>query len=55
MVGRHLVRLVLDGPNVVAEEQLLAELESRIREVRAGPDGTLYLFAGNSLRRLVPE
>ena len=55
MAGMHLVRLVLDGPNIVAEEQLLAELESRIREVRMGPDGALYLFAGNSLRRLVPE
>ncbi len=55
MAGMHLVRLVLDGPNVVAEEQLLAELESRIREVRTGPDGALYLFAGDSLRRLVPE
>ena len=55
MAGMHLVRLVLDGPNVVAEEQLLADAGMRIREVRMGPDGALYLFGGDSLLRLVPE
>lgn len=55
MAGRALVRLVLDGERVVAEERLLTNLEQRIREVRQGPDGALYLFAGNSLLRVVPE
>ena len=54
MAGRHLVRLVLDGERVVAEEQLLEELELRVREVRQGPDGALYVFGGDSLIRLTP-
>ena len=52
MAGEHLVRLVLDGEKVVAEEKLLVELKQRIREVRQGPDGALYVFAGSSLLRL---
>jgi glucose/arabinose dehydrogenase len=55
MAGRHLVRLVLDGERVVAEEKLLEELDTRIREVRQGPDGALYVLATNSLLRLVPS
>jgi glucose/arabinose dehydrogenase len=55
MAGRHLVRLVLDGERVIAEEQLLEDLDLRIREVRQGPDGALYVFGGNSLLRLAPK
>jgi glucose/arabinose dehydrogenase len=55
MAGQHLVRLVLDGNKVIAEEKLLTELKQRIREVRQGPDGALYIFAGNSLLRLSPK
>jgi glucose/arabinose dehydrogenase len=54
MAGRHLARLVLEGERVVAEEKLLEELDTRIREVRQGPDGALYVLATNSLLRLVP-
>jgi aldose sugar dehydrogenase len=54
MAGRHLVRLVLDGDRVVAEERLLEDLDVRVREVRQGPDGALYVFGGNSLLRLTP-
>lgn len=55
MAGQHLVRLILDGPDVVAEERLLEDLELRIREVKVGPDGAVYVFAGESLLRLVPD
>lgn len=55
MAGRHLVRLVLDGERVVAEEKLLEELDLRVREVRQGPDGALYVFGGDSLLRLTPR
>ena len=54
LAGRHLVRLVLDGERVVAEERLLEELDQRIRDVRQGPDAALYVLAGNSLVRLLP-
>jgi glucose/arabinose dehydrogenase len=54
MAGQHLVRLVLDGERVVAEERLLEDLGLRVREVRQGPDGALYVFGGNSLLRIAP-
>jgi glucose/arabinose dehydrogenase len=54
MAGQHLVRLVLDGERVVAEEKLFLDLKQRIREVRQGPDGGLYLLVGTSLARVVP-
>jgi glucose/arabinose dehydrogenase len=52
--GHQLVRLVLDGERVVAEERLLVDLRLRVREVRQGPEGALYLIGGNSLLRLTP-
>ena len=55
MAGAALVRLVLDGDKVVAEERLLTDLKKRIREVRQGPDGALYIFAGDALLRLSPK
>lgn len=39
-----LVRLVLDGHNVVYEERLLDNRYGRIRDVRQGPDGYLYFL-----------
>jgi glucose/arabinose dehydrogenase len=55
MAGQHLVRLVLQGERVVAEEKLLTDLKQRIREVRQGPDGAVYVLAGGSLLRLTPK
>jgi glucose/arabinose dehydrogenase len=40
--GQQLARLTLDGPEVVAEETLVQGL-GRIRDVRQGPDGYIYL------------
>ena len=37
-------RLTLDGERVVAEERLLGERNERIRDVRQGPDGYLYVL-----------
>ena len=39
-----LAMLTLDGETVVKEERLLEGLNQRIRDVRAGPDGALYLL-----------
>ena len=41
--GQQLVRLVLAEGRVVAEEKLLRERCERIRDVRQGPDGNLYV------------
>ncbi len=54
MRARALVRLVLNGERVVAEERLLEELDLRIREVRQGPDQALYVLGTNSLLRITP-
>jgi glucose/arabinose dehydrogenase len=39
-----LIRLELDGDKIVEEERLLTERKERIRDVRQGPDGRLYLL-----------
>jgi len=44
LAGKYLVRLVLDGNHVVAEERLLTDLNARIRGVNEGPDGSLYVL-----------
>jgi glucose/arabinose dehydrogenase len=44
LATRELIRLELDGDTVVHEERLLAERKERIRDVRLGPDGALYLL-----------
>lgn len=56
LAGKHLVRLVLKGDRVVGEESLLADLGQRIRDVRQGPDGALYVLTdGGSLLKLTPK
>jgi len=54
---RLLSRLELDGSRVVREERLLTNLGERVRDVRQGPDGLLYLLTDESdgrLLRLLP-
>ena len=41
---RRVVRLKLDGEKVVREERLLKNALGRIRDVRMGPDGFIYLL-----------
>lgn len=43
-----LVRLELDGQRVVHEERLLSNEFGRIRDVRQGPDGLIYLLNDSS-------
>jgi len=40
----HLRRLKLDGDRVVKQEVLLGKLNERIRDVRVGPDGLIYVL-----------
>jgi glucose/arabinose dehydrogenase len=52
-----LVRLKLDGDKVIGEERMLKNALGRIRDVRDGPDGYLYLLTDESngmLARLEP-
>ncbi|MEY4635622.1 MAG: putative glucose dehydrogenase-B, periplasmic protein [Acidobacteriota bacterium] len=59
-VGGHatndLVRLVLDGEKVVGEERLLKDLQpkpERIRDVRVGADGAIYVVTDSSTARIL--
>ena len=51
--GAHLTRLVLSGEKVVAEERLLTAERERIRDVRQGPDGALYVATDSGNGRIL--
>jgi aldose sugar dehydrogenase len=58
LAGMTLERLVLNGEKVIAVEHLLAGRGERIRDVRQGPDGAVYVLtddAKGKLLRLVPK
>src|SRR3546814_10152407 len=53
LAHRHLRRLELEGNEVVGQEELLAGLGERIRDVRSGPDGFLYVLTDSDAGRLL--
>lgn len=53
LAGQALIRLELDGDRVVREERLLEDLDVRVRDVRLGPDGYLYLLTDASNGQLL--
>jgi glucose/arabinose dehydrogenase len=61
MASMNLVRLTVKGEKVVDEERLLRDLQpkpERIRNVRQGPEGAIYLLTDNAAGRvlkLVPK
>lgn len=57
LVAREVRRLDLEHGAVVAEERLFSELETRIRDLRNGPDGALYVVTdgpGGRILKAVP-
>ncbi|KPP80485.1 MAG: PQQ-dependent oxidoreductase, gdhB family [Oceanicaulis sp. HLUCCA04] len=57
LAGMHLARLETDGDRVIGQERLLEDLEERIRDVRTGPDGFIYVLTDSDegrVLRLVP-
>ena len=59
-IGGHgtldLVRLVIEGEKVVGEERLLKDLQpkpERIRDVRQGPDGAIYMVTDSTTGRIL--
>jgi len=55
--GQHLARLELQGDRIAGEARLLTDLGERIRDVREGPDGYIYILTDSDdgrLIRLVP-
>jgi aldose sugar dehydrogenase len=58
MKDRKLVRLVLDNNRVTGEEHLLEDRGQRVRDVRQGPDGALYIVTDErkgELWRIAPR
>lgn len=53
LAGSHLARLVLSGERIVAEERLLTGERERIRDVRQGPDGAVYVATDSSNGRIL--
>jgi glucose/arabinose dehydrogenase len=53
LAGKMLVRLQLNGNTVTSEERLLKNLNERIRDVRQGPDGALWLLTDNAAGRIL--
>ncbi len=54
--GQMLDRLTMSGKKVVAEEPLLVDQHSRIRDVRMGPDGAVYVLTDDTkLLKLTPK
>ena len=54
-LGTGVYRLELKDGKVVAEEPLLTDLKTRIRDVRVGPDGAVYVLTDQkALLKLTP-
>nr|WP_286183106.1 PQQ-dependent sugar dehydrogenase [Labrenzia sp. R4_1] len=51
--GQHLAKLTLNGEEVVSQEQLLSDLRERIRDVRQGPDGFIYVLTDSDDGKLI--
>jgi glucose/arabinose dehydrogenase len=58
LVSTRLVRLVIENDRVMGEEHLLVDRGQRIRDVRQGPDGALYVVTDgqeSELWRIAPS
>ena len=53
LADHDLIRLTLDGNRIVAEERLLQDLDERIRDVRVGADGAVYVLTDADDGRLL--
>ncbi|HMM66584.1 MAG TPA: PQQ-dependent sugar dehydrogenase [Dokdonella sp.] len=53
LAEHQLIRVELDGDRVVGEERLLGKLDKRIRDVREGPDGFLYVLTDEDNGKLL--
>ena len=49
----NLIRLTLQGDKIVGEERLLKEVGERVRDVRQGPDGFVYVLTDSSNGKLL--
>lgn len=57
LAGSMVVRLTLEGDKVIAQERMFERALGRIRDVRAGPDGNIYVLTDSpdgELIRITP-
>jgi glucose/arabinose dehydrogenase len=55
MNGKMLDRLALSSDKIVAEEGLLAEMNTRFRDVKVGPDGAVYVMTDSGTASISPD
>jgi glucose/arabinose dehydrogenase len=58
LAERSVRRLVMENGRVLSQETMFTELKQRIREVRSGPDGYLYLLTDSedgAVLRVLPK
>jgi glucose/arabinose dehydrogenase len=54
--GQMLDRLTMDGDKVVSEEPLLVDMKARIRDVKVGPEGAVYVISDDGrLMKVTPK
>jgi aldose sugar dehydrogenase len=53
LVAREVRRIHLEGGQVAGEEALLGEIGERVRDVKAGPDGVLYVLTDSAEGRVL--
>jgi aldose sugar dehydrogenase len=53
LIGETVVRLEVSGQTIGTEERLLQRLRERIRDVRQGPDGALWLVTDSPSGRIL--
>ena len=55
MNGKMLDRLTLSGDKIVSEEGLLADMDTRFRDVKVGPDGAVYVMTDSGTASIGPD
>jgi glucose/arabinose dehydrogenase len=53
LTHRAVVRLKIEGHQVVEQQRIATALNERIRDVRQGPDGWLYVLTDNAEGRII--
>ncbi len=53
LAGQHLIRLVIENNKVIGEERLLLNQHQRIRDVKMGTDGNLWVVTDDKDGRLI--
>ncbi|WP_027671630.1 PQQ-dependent sugar dehydrogenase [Rheinheimera baltica] len=53
LAAKNVHRLEIDNQKVISEQVMFTELKQRIRDIRTGPDGALYLLTDSAAGQLI--